>query len=233
MRYVIGDIHGCYKTLVSLLDHRLNLQKRDEFYFVGDFIDRGPGSRQVIDFLFDLRQEGYQVFPVRGNHEEMLLDAWTNPTADRYMLWMMNGAEQTLISYDIPSHRFMDEACLNELPEDHLDFLRGMPYYIELEDYIIVHAGINFRSEAPFKDTRAMVWCRDCSNDPAQSGNRIIVSGHTPTPLDQIRKGVKRRGLTEINIDAGCVYKDFAHMGHLVALDLDNLTLYWEENIDF
>jgi serine/threonine protein phosphatase 1 len=233
MRYAIGDIHGCYQTLFKLVDQTLNLTKQDELYFVGDFIDRGPGSRQVVDYILELKEAGYRVYAVKGNHEEMLLDAWMNKTPDSFMLWMMNGAAETLVSYDIQSYLHMDEACLNELPEEHVDFFRKMPYYIETDDHIIVHAGINFKADKPFEDTASMVWCRDCTNDTTQSGNRIIVNGHTPTPLDVIRKRVKKKNPKEINIDAGCVYKGYTDMGNLVALDLDNHTLYWEENIDF
>ena len=197
MRYAVGDIHGCYKTLLKLINEKLDVQKEDELYFVGDYIDRGPSSRQVVDHLLEMKEAGYQIYAVRGNHEEMLLDAWQNQTTDSFMLWMMNGAEQTLNSYGIESYKDMEEASLNELPEAHMDFFRKMPYHLMLEDYIIVHAGINFRAGEPFADTRSMVWCRDCFNDLEQSGNRSIVSGHTPTPMDVIRKRVKKKNITE------------------------------------
>jgi len=232
MRYAIGDIHGCYRTLVKLIEENLKVQKDDELYFVGDYIDRGPESRQVVDYLIERIEQGYQFHLVRGNHEEMLIDAWVNQTPDPFMLWMLNGAEDTLLSYGIDSQRYMDEASLNHLPEEHIDFFRKLPYYIELEDYIIVHAGINFKVEEPFKDTRSMIWCRDCKNDWKQSGNRVVVAGHTPTPLAKIRKRIKKNHPKLLNIDAGCVYSSYQDMGNLAALDLDNLEIYWEENID-
>ena len=233
MRYAIGDIHGCYKTLLKLLNDNLGIGQDDELYFVGDFIDRGPGSRQVVDYLLELKSAGYHVYAVRGNHEEMLLDAWQNQTYDQFILWMMNGAESTLKSYGIETYQQMEEAVVNELPGSHLDFYRKLPYYIELEDYIIVHAGINFQADEPFKDTRSMVWCRDCRNHFELSGHRAIVCGHTPTPLESIRKRVKKKNSDEFNVDAGCVYKGHDGMGNLVALDLDSLTIHWEVNIDF
>lgn len=233
MRYAVGDVHGCYKTLVRLLDHNLRISKNDEVYFVGDYIDRGPSGRQVVDFLMERQQQGYQFYMVRGNHEEMLIDAWMQQKPDLFMLWMLNGAEETLVSYGIESHYRLGEAALNELPENHIDFLRKLPHYIQLDDYLIVHAGINFSAKDPFQDTRSMVWCRDCTNDLKKSGNRIIVAGHTPTPLYGIRKSLNRKRTSMINIDAGCVYKDYTDMGNLVALDLDALSLHWETNIDF
>jgi len=233
MRYAVGDIHGCYKTLVRLVEENLKVQKEDEIYFVGDYIDRGPRSRQVVDYLMERKEQGYRFYLVRGNHEEMLIDAWVHRTPDPFMLWMLNGAEETLLSYGIESQRYMDEACLNELPEEHVDFFRSLPYYIELEDYIIVHAGINFKAGEPFKDTRSMVWCRNCRNDLKQSGSRMVVSGHTPTPLEKIRKRIRKNHPRLVNVDAGCVYHAYPEMGNLAALDLDNQVLYWEENIDF
>lgn len=232
MRYAVGDIHGCYKTLVKLIEENLNVHKDDQVYFVGDYIDRGPGSYQVVDYLMEKQSLGYQFHMVRGNHEEMLIDAWVKQTPDHFMLWMLNGAEKTLLSYDIESHKYMDEASLNELPEQHLDFFRKLPYYIELDDFIIVHAGINFKSDKPFEDTTSMVWCRDCKNDLKKSGNRVVVAGHTPTPVEKIRKRLKKNHPRQINIDAGCVYTGYEGMGNLAALDLDGRKLYWEENID-
>ncbi|MCF8335484.1 MAG: serine/threonine protein phosphatase [Bacteroidales bacterium] len=233
MRYAIGDIHGCYKSLRKLVEDILEIKKEDELYFVGDFIDRGPSGKEVIDYIISLMDEGYRVHSVRGNHEEMLIDAYLYKTPDKYMLWMFNGADATLASYGIESYKFRDEAVLSELPESHMDFIRKMPYYIELKDYIIVHAGINFKAEEPFKDIRSMIWCRDCSNDLSLSGNRYVVHGHTPIALNQIQRMAEGRNEIQLNIDAGCVYKGFSKLGNLAALDLDNLKVYHTENMDF
>lgn len=233
MRYAIGDVHGCYKSLRKLVEEILELKKEDELYFVGDFIDRGPSGMEVIDYIISMMDAGYHVRSVRGNHEEMLVDAYLYKTLERYRLWMLNGADATLASYGIESYKYNDEAVLNQLPESHIDFIRKMPYYIELDDYIIVHAGINFKAEDPFKDKRSMVWCRDCSNDLSLSGNRLIVHGHTPIALREIQKMAERRNMTQLNIDAGCVYKEYPRMGNLAALNLDNFKVYYTENMDF
>ncbi|MFP4620736.1 MAG: metallophosphoesterase family protein [Bacteroidales bacterium] len=233
MRYVIGDVHGCYKSLRKLVEDILELDKGDELYFVGDFIDRGPAGKEVIDYLIFLINEGYQVQSVRGNHEEMMIDAYLYQTSDKYMLWMFNGADTTLASYGISPSRFNDRGVLRELPESHIDFLRKMPYHIKLNDYIIVHAGINFNAEMPFRDFHSMLWCRDCTNDLSFSGDRYIVHGHTPLLLKQIQHYAERRKVSQLNIDAGCVYKGYTGMGNLAALDMDNFKIYHTENIDF
>lgn len=233
MRYAIGDIHGCYKSLRKLVEDILQVRKEDELYFVGDFIDRGPSGKEVIDYIIAMMDEGYQVQPVRGNHEEMMLDAYLYKTSDKYMLWMFNGADTTLDSYGIEYSRFDDRAVLAKLPESHMDFIRKMPYYVELDDSIIVHAGINFRAKRPFRDIRSMVWCRNCSNDLSLSDNRLIIHGHTPIPLEQIQQMVERGNNTQFDVDAGCVYKRYSGMGNLVALDMDNFKVYHTENVDF
>jgi serine/threonine protein phosphatase 1 len=233
MRYVIGDIHGCYKSLKTLLEEIVRLNKDDELYFVGDLIDRGPSAKEVIDYLLSLQEQGYHIYAVKGNHEEMLLDAYVYHTPDKYRLWMFNGAAETLSSYGIDSYRFDNEMVTKEIPDEHIDFMRKLPYYFDLEDYIIVHAGVNFRSSEPFEDKHSMVWCRDCHNDLALSGNRVIVHGHTPLPLEIINQMTSSKEATQINVDAGCVYRGYAGLGNLLALDIDHLHIYHTINIDF
>lgn len=233
MRLAIGDIHGCFRTFRKLLEDVIQFGKDDIIYLVGDYIDRGTGSKQVVDYIIQLQNNGFNLQPVRGNHEEMLLDAYNNQTPDNFMLWMMNGAESTLKSYDIASYSVMGSASLNELPEYHISFFKKLPYYVLLDDYIIVHAGINFEAEEPFSDYRSMVWCRDCENDLIKSGNRIVVHGHTPTPIEELKAPGKLQIEKQINLDTGCVYNTFTGMGNLTAVDLDSLQVYNTENIDF
>ena len=75
-RIVIGDIHGCVKTLHKLLFHILNIQKEDDIYFLGDYIDRGPSIKDVIDLILMLKEQDFKIYTLMGNHEKMLLDAY-------------------------------------------------------------------------------------------------------------------------------------------------------------
>ncbi|MFP3860886.1 MAG: metallophosphoesterase family protein [Bacteroidales bacterium] len=233
MRLAIGDIHGCFKTFRKLIEDIIHLGKSDTLYLVGDYIDRGPESMEVVDYIIQLKDEGYNLQPVRGNHEEMLIDAYKDQSPENFRLWMMNGAESTLKSYDIASYSVMGSASLNELPEHHTSFFKKLPYYIMLDDFIIVHAGINFEAEEPFSDYRSMVWCRDCENDLIKSKNRIVIHGHTPTPLEELNFHDNMDKEKQINLDTGCVYKTFTGMGNLTAMDLDSFQIYNAENIDF
>ena len=233
MRIAIGDIHGCYKTFRRLIEDEIQPGKGDTVYLVGDYIDRGPDSKKVLEYIIQLINNGYDIQGVRGNHEEILIDAYTDQTSEKFLLWMMNGAEDTLLSYGIESFDKMGSASLNELPEEHISFIKKLPYYIELDDFIIVHAGINYQAEEPYKDYKSMVWCRDCQNDLQQSGGRTIIHGHTPIPLSEIENSALKPDKTQVNMDAGCVYSEFPGMGNLAALNLDTFKLVSLPNMDF
>src|SRR5574340_376577 len=88
-RFVIPDVHGCARTLRRLVEEVLVLEKADCLYLLGDYIARGPRSREVLDILLALPEEGYQVSPLRGNHEEMFITARDSDAAFR--LWILNG----------------------------------------------------------------------------------------------------------------------------------------------
>jgi serine/threonine protein phosphatase 1 len=232
MRAVIGDIHGCFRSFKKLVEEELRLKKSDTLYLLGDYIDRGPRSKQVIDYIIDMQDAGYDINPIRGNHEEMFLDAYRNMSNEGLLLWIMNGAESTLESYGIEFISEQGIGVLKQLPEEHVAFMRNLPYYIMLDDYIIVHAGINYTADEPYKDFRSMVWCRDCSNDIEKSGERTIIHGHTPIPLSALEED-ELKGNPQVNLDTGCVYKEFTGMGNLTAMDIDNQRLYSVVNVDF
>lgn len=74
IRYAIGDIHGCFETFRTLVEDKIRLTKNDQLFLLGDYIDRGPKSKQVIDYILSLSASGYAVYPLRGNHEQMRID---------------------------------------------------------------------------------------------------------------------------------------------------------------
>ncbi len=99
-RIAIGDIHGCFLTLKNLLEEKICISREDDIYFLGDYIDRGPRAREVIEYLITLKWQGYRIFPLMGNHEDMMIRA----ISDEHFLhvWYNNGAEETLKSFGIP-----------------------------------------------------------------------------------------------------------------------------------
>lgn len=218
-RFVIPDIHGCCRTFRRLVSELIRLEPGDELYLLGDLIDRGPDSKGVLDFIFELRDQGFSVSAVKGNHEEMCLKAGEG--LQFLELWLANGGLATLRSFKAES------AC--EIPPSYRDLLRSLPNYILLDAFVLVHAALNFASSDPFADTEAMLWLRDCSVDPARIGGRRLVSGHTSITRQQLEASL---ATNRILLDNGCVFTGTPGLGSLAALDLDSMRVCYQDNID-
>ncbi|MCB0640449.1 MAG: serine/threonine protein phosphatase [Phaeodactylibacter sp.] len=221
-RFAISDIHGHLQTFEALLS-RLALRPEDELYLLGDYIDRGPDSRGVIDKILEMQEAGMQVHCLRGNHEQLFLNAYHSQSAVDSDLWMRNGGKETADSYDADTWA--------HFPRSHVRFFESLPHYFEVPGFVLVHAGINFRKAAPLEDTASLIWIRDWypQLDREWLKGRIIVHGHTP----ERRMGIQLQAeQTEqfpvINIDNGC-YIDWDGYGHLCALDLDTLDVYFQQ----
>ncbi|MEN3027363.1 MAG: metallophosphoesterase family protein [Chlorobiota bacterium] len=218
-RFVIGDVHGCIRTLEALLWKQLRLSTTDEVYFVGDYIDRGPDSKAVVDLIRHLQQAGYRVVPLRGNHEQLLLDAMASE--EMFDLWLLNGAATTLRSFGIKHPR--------ELSEEYRSFFATLPFFAVLDTVVIVHAGLNFHIPDPFADTEAMLWDRSVEADPSRLGGRRLIVGHTPLPLPLLRQSLS---WNKVFIDGGCVYGHLSGYGYLCALELESWELFTQVNIE-
>ncbi|MCB0635293.1 MAG: serine/threonine protein phosphatase [Lewinella sp.] len=214
-RFAITDIHGCARTFATLLD-QLALSAGDELYLLGDYIDRGPDSRRVIDLILESRSAGIFVTCLRGNHEQLLLDALTDPI--RLGHFRKNGGLETMASFGVrhPAH----------IPPQYLQFFESLTYYIDLPgEYLMVHAGVDFSHPQPLADHHSLLYLRpwDMRLDREWLAGRVLLHGHTPIQKTAVEIGLA--GLAnypELNLDAGCVYPD---LGHLCALDLDRREL--------
>ena len=217
--FAIGDIHGCSKTFKKLLLEKLVIKKLDKIYCIGDYVDRGPDSKGVIDCIIELREKGYNIHTLRGNHEQMMLDS----TIDKQRLnhWLTNGGKATLKSFGIVS--------VDGLSDRYLKFLKGTRLFIATNKYILVHAGLNFNVQDAFGDKEAMLWTREEYFDKSKINNRILIHGHTPIPNDTL---CKQFNTNKINIDGGCVYNFKPGCGNLVAIELPGMQLIQIQNID-
>ena len=221
-RYAISDIHGHARTFGALLD-RLHFSTADELFLLGDYIDRGPDSRGVIDKILALRAAGYRVNCLRGNHEAMLNAALRDP-AER-PLWLHNGGGATVDSYTAAGYRYP--------PPAHLSFVDALPRYLETEGYLLVHAGLRFGGPDPLTDTEALLWLRDwyADIDYAWLGERTVVHGHTKMSQARIEAQVSRLTLDRVlDIDNGC-YSERAGMGQLCAFNLDTRELVFQARL--
>ena len=217
--FVIGDVHGCNKTLHEMIFKVIRLRTVDRLYLLGDLIDRGPGSREVLDTIMRLQSAGYFIRSVRGNHEEMLLDACRNRNG--FLLWIENGGRATLQSFGV------EDPC--EIPIPYRRFLADLPYHILLDDFVISHAGINCLADDPFSDTFSMLWGRELPVIPERIGNRRVICGHTVHTLADIQNSLHA---TLIPLDAGCVFSGRAGFGNLAALEVRSMTIHHTPNID-
>jgi serine/threonine protein phosphatase 1 len=229
-RFAIGDIHGCLKTFIRLVEDGIRLTSDDILYPVGDFIDRGPDSKGVLDYVTKLMKKGFRIKPVRGNHEEMLLESITDPG---YIgSWIYNGAEPTMRSFGLYPGMPITSDTVHQIPKKYIRQIEKLPYYIKLDDYLIVHAGFNFYMDNPFADNHTMIWSRQMQYDPVRADNRTVIHGHTPISVEEIREMTHNPAPGLINIDGGCVYTSYSDLKNLVAIDLDSRELFVQKNID-
>lgn len=201
----VGDIHGCLKSMEAILN-KLEPYYDRTFVFVGDYIDRGPASRQVVDYLLDFQEEVDCIF-LRGNHEQMLLDAFKR---EELSLWMMNGGRSTLKSYGSSNDTI-------ELPEGHQEFYESTKYYYDTEDYFFVHAGVSpgktiAQCLEDEKSIHDFLWERSHLNAFETPWEKTVVFGHTPRP-----RPIQKNHM--IGIDTGCVYDRLGY-GKLTAVKL-------------
>lgn len=213
----IGDIHGCLKSLQALLE-KLEEYSDRRFVFLGDYIDRGPNSKGVVDFLLEFKEQQDCIF-LRGNHEQMLLDAYKMNDVD---LWLMNGGRSTLESYGATYNQL-------EIPESHIAFYNQTRMYFDTPDYFFVHAGLSPEltiKESLQDDERIedFLWERSHLNAFETPWEKTVVFGHTPRP-HPIRKN-KMLGL-----DTGCVYESVGY-GKLTAALLPEVEFVQQVCID-
>lgn len=213
--FAIGDIHGCFNPFCELMEQKIRLRKGDRLVLLGDYIDRGYQTKEVIDYIIDLQENGFDLIPLKGNHESMMLDAMEN----ELMLsnWFQNGGYETLYSFGVES--------INELNIKYLHFLRNLTSYYIQDQFLFVHAGFNDWISDPLADQFEMIWSRKESYSNPFFNDRIIVHGHTPVPLTVCRESVLSRNRV-INIDTGCVYDALGGYGHLTAIELFSRELY-------
>ncbi len=219
--FIIGDIHGCYNTFCELIYKKCGINKQDEIFLLGDYIDRGPYSKEVIDEILSIKKNGFNIKPLMGNHEYMLLRAIES--IEMLELWYQNGCQTTLKSFQIDHPK--------QLNINYLSFFQNLQYYYLLDNYVIVHGGLNFNIENPFNDLESMIWERNKSVDLTKIGGRKLIVGHTPKNLDEIRSSINS---DIVYLDGGCVYAGrYFGFGYLVALEINSLELIVQKNIDF
>ena len=192
--YAIADMHGRADLLARLLrvidkdaaaygDHRCILVT------LGDYIDRGPNSRKVIETLVQLPLKNFEAKHLQGNHEAMLLDFLNDPLEEG-VLWLSNGGWATLVSYglkvsdlpeDVEELPGIRDKLLANMPKEHVSFFKSLRLFYQLGDYYFVHAGVRPGVALDKQKADDLIWIRDEFLFSDKDFGKIVVHGHTIT----------------------------------------------------
>jgi serine/threonine protein phosphatase 1 len=204
--FAIGDVHGNARELEALLTG-LRPGRGDTVAFVGDYVDRGPDSAQVIDLLLDLQRSEAATIFLKGNHEDMAL-AYLGSPGHWGEAWLLNGGGATLRSYGLPPDAQPSEARA-VIPAAHIAFLEALEPWRRLAGHVLVHAGIRPGVPMAEQQDTDLFWIREEFTLHPHDLAETVVFGHTPSRTVFVDLPYK------IGIDTGCVYG-----GTLTALDL-------------
>lgn len=208
----IGDIHGCYDALRTLCDF-VDLREDDVLITLGDYVNRGPNSNAVLDWLI-YRDALHQLQPLRGNHDIMMVNARDGDS--EYRKWIEVGGDATLKSYSVFEG---DTGALVDIPETHWDFLtnRLLPYF-ETETHFFVHA--NVYPEIPLNEQPDfMLYWERFDDPPKHESGKIMVCGHTS----------QKSGLPIMNDHAVCIDTRAYGSGWLSCLHVET-GIIWQAN---
>jgi len=173
----IGDIHGCHVALTTLLE-KVAPQADDRLIFLGDYIDRGPASREIVESLLQWSGKCASVF-LRGNHEVMILDA--REDALKTNLWQSYGGFEALISYGAN----YDQNWAKIIPDSHWQFFERTTRYFETENHIFIHACLDAEADMDEQPDWLLYWESVDRLRPHKSGKRVVC-GHSPQRSGQI-----------------------------------------------
>lgn len=192
--YAVGDIHGCLGHLENLM-REVPIAREDTVVFIGDYIDRGPDSRGVVDYVLDFRRHHPQTVCLMGNHEDMLLDFLEKRGEYGPGVFLYNGGGATLGSYGLSPHHPSPS-----LPPEHLQFFRTLKLTHEQGGFLFVHGGLKPEVPLEKQEKHDLLWIRDEFFGWEHELGLTVVFGHTP----MVR--IFLNPPWSIGIDTGAVY---------------------------
>jgi serine/threonine protein phosphatase 1 len=214
-RFIIGDIHGCVDELRHLIDG-LPLAGDDRVVFLGDYIDRGPASKDVVSFLLSLSQKHVKtefIF-LKGNHEDMLL-SYLGFNGAHGDMFIINGGKATLASYGLDTGKMTPQDALQEIPAEHLQFYQGLKSYYLMDSFLCVHAGIDPQKALADQTNEELFWIRNKFIYSSHKMPHTVLFGHTP------QHSVLYDLPYKVGLDTGLVYGNM-----LTCLELDEKVLF-------
>ncbi len=212
--YAVGDIHGRVDLLQRL--HTVILEDTADsrpgvenvVVYLGDYLDRGLYSRELIDFFLDEPLAGFEAVYLRGNHDQYFLDFLVDP--DKGASWLRFGGDATVYSYGVripddvaPNMRmvYIRDRLLETVPERHLTFLGDLELAKVIGDFLFVHAGVNPERPLSKQTPEDLMWIRDAFLESERDFGKIVVHGHSVTRVPEVREN-------RIGIDTGACYSN-------------------------
>lgn len=204
--YAVGDIHGRADLLRTTLekidaDRSSRPVKRSMLVFLGDYVDRGPSSKEVIDLLLECKKTRESVF-LKGNHETFISDFLKYPAV--LDSWRTCGGLQTLLSYGVNpalsrnevQQRKLAESFALAIPSDHVAFLQSLQLFFQCGEFLFVHAGVRPNLPLEQQEEKDLLWIREEFLEYEKSFGLFVVHGHTPISVPELRSN-------RLNIDTG------------------------------
>jgi len=201
-------------------------RERDIVVMLGDLCDRGPDSKGVLDLIMWMQREQFEIIVVRGNHEQLLLDAASTNVHEDYLAFRENGGDKTLQSFGVEHPR--------QIPAPYLDFIASTPLFWQNETHICTHASLPCDIDEPISAVHRyeIMWQRTTWTDPMFLKGKRLVTGHSIKSLKEIRESLNT---DHIFVDNGC-YLGAGYQGgskgNLVAVELETSGLWVQPNID-
>jgi serine/threonine protein phosphatase 1 len=193
LTYAVGDVHGCYTKLNNLISNCRHHCGQNEFRLVmlGDYIDRGKRSREVVELLMGLQaQAPHDVICLRGNHDELVIDAAAGGDPGT---WLTYGGGATLQSYGA--------ATAADIPREHLDWMAALPLSFHDAKRFFAHAGVQPGVKLEQQPKEALLWIREPFLSDRRHHGLFVVHGHTPQ-----ESGKPDLRSNRLNLDTGAVY---------------------------
>lgn len=189
MLYAIGDIHGEYDMLLALYE-KIRIHSRGEastIVFLGDYVDRGQKSKQVLDFVMTEGRRNFSFVCLKGNHEQLMTEG-----SD---MWLINGGRETKLSFVTPDNTD------GLIPQKYIDWMKYLPTLYETEKFIFVHAGLSPGLTAQETSEAVRLWTRFEFLTSEYDWGKRVIHGHTPSRQVEVKPN-------RINIDTGAVFYD-------------------------
>lgn len=220
--FAIGDIHGCAQQLTILLERLPYDPERDTLIFLGDYINRGPDTKAVLDILLELKKNCVDIHFLKGNHEQELLEYVASGHVDSLRALREMGIEATVESYGARVHSLTGLGCF---PVEHREFLHSLKFFHLQDDYLFIHSDINKELlSCPIKESEdrvrryvmetGLLSSRRLAKEQTTGIDTRIVFGHIPFASPLVLKD-------RICIDTGAVYGNM-----LTAVELPTLRFF-------